>query len=88
VSLIDGVLGQGEKSGFSFVGDRTDSTTTEPQTFYFSANPTTATGILMTGGRRFGVATDGVLRFDATAANLAVLFDAASLAAAQPINNQ
>jgi len=86
-SLIDNVLGQGEKSGFRFVGDRTESTSTEPQTFYFSANPTTATGILMTGGKRFGVATDGVLRFDSSAANLAVPFDAASLATAQPINN-
>jgi len=87
-NLIDGVLGLGQKSGFSFVGDRTDSTPTEPQTFYFSANPTTPTGILMTGTKRYGVATDGVLRSDANPASLAVPFDAASLATAQPLDNQ
>ncbi len=86
-SLIDGVLGQGEKSGYRFVGDRTDSTSTEPHTFYFSANPRTSSGILTTGGKRFGVATDGVLRTDTTLANVGVPFDAASLATAQPMNN-
>lgn len=86
-SLIDRVLGLGEKSGFSFIGDRTDSTSAAPQTFYFAANPSNTSGILSTGGKRFGVATDGVLKSDATAANLATPFDAASLATAQPMNN-
>jgi prepilin-type N-terminal cleavage/methylation domain-containing protein len=86
-SLIDSVLGLGQKSGYSFVGNRTNSTSAEPQTFYFSANPSNTSGILMTGGKRFGVATDGVLKSDATLANLATPFDAASLASAQPMNN-
>ena len=42
---------------------------------------------LMTGTKRFGVATDGVIRGDADQAVLATPFDAATLAAAQPINN-
>ena len=85
--LIDVVLGAGEKSGFSFVGDRTASSLTEPQTFYFATNPVTTSGILMSGTRRFGIATDGVIRVDASPANLDVIFDAVSLAAAAPLND-
>jgi prepilin-type N-terminal cleavage/methylation domain-containing protein len=85
--LIDGILAFGEKSGFSFLGDRTDSTSAEPQTFYFAANPSTTSGILATGGKRLGVATDGVLKSDADPADLATPFDAATLATAQPTNN-
>lgn len=86
-NLIDRVLGLGDKSGFSFIGDRALPTPTALETFYFSANPSTPSGILMTGTKRFGVATDGVLRSDATAADLGTPFDAVTLAAAQPINN-
>ena len=85
--LIDLVLGAGEKNGFSFVGDRTESSLTEPQTFYFATNPVTTSGILMSGTRRFGVATDGVIRVDALPANLGVVFDAITLAAATPLDN-
>ena len=81
------VLGGGEKNGFSFVGDRTESSLTDPQTFYFATNPVTTSGILMTGTRRFGVATDGVLRVDASLASLDVVFDAVTLAAASPLND-
>lgn len=85
--LIDVVLGAGEKSGFSFVGDRTESSPTEPQTFYFATNPVSTSGILMTGTRRFGIATDGVIRVDALPANLGVVFDAVTLASATPLND-
>lgn len=85
--LIDLVLGAGEKNGFSFVGDRTESSLTEPPTFYFATNPVTTSGILMSGTRRFGVATDGVIRVDALPANLGVAFDAITLAAATPLDN-
>lgn len=85
--LIDGVLGSGEKSGFAYVGDRVAASATEPQTFYFSANPTITAGILMTGTRRYGIATDGVLHYDATTADLATPFDAATIAAALPLND-
>ena len=86
-TLIDSSLGLGQKSGYSFVGDRAALTNTEPQTFYFSANPINASGILMTGGRRVGVSTDGVLRSDANPSDLGIPFDAVTLAAAQPLNN-
>jgi prepilin-type N-terminal cleavage/methylation domain-containing protein len=86
-NLIDQVLRVGEKSGYSFVGDRTTPSTTEPETFYFAANPSTPSGTLMTGTKRFGVATDGVIRGDADPAGLATPFDATTLESAQPINN-
>jgi prepilin-type N-terminal cleavage/methylation domain-containing protein len=85
--LIDGVLGAGEKNGYLFVGDRTNASLTEPATFYFSTNPSITSGVLMTGTKRFGVATDGVLRVDAAPATLATAFDAVSLAAAAPLDN-
>ena len=83
-SLIDGALSSGTKSGYSFIGDWTESTATSPATFYFAANPTYTASIILSGTRRFGVATDGILTVDATAVNLATPFDAASLPAAQP----
>jgi type IV pilus assembly protein PilA len=86
--LIDSSLGLGEKSGFSFVGDHTLSSPTVPETFYFAANPSTPSGVLLSGSRRLGVATDGVIRSDAVSANLGTPFDAVSLAAAQPIDNR
>ena len=85
--LIDSVLGNGLKSGYTFIGERTDESATEPQTFYFASNPTVTTGILATGTKRYGVATDGVIRFDGTPGALAVAFDAASLDAASPLND-
>src|SRR5205085_6269413 len=60
--LIDNVLGSGTKSGYSFGGLKVDSTTTAPATFMWSCMPSTATGVTAAGSRRFGVATDGVLK--------------------------
>lgn len=85
--FIDSTLGSGEKSGFRFLGSRTDRTTTEPQTFYFSSNPATPTGVLMSGSKRFGILTDGVIRFDAVEADLSVPFDEVSLETATPFEN-
>jgi type IV pilus assembly protein PilA len=86
-NLIDQVLRVGDKSGYSFIGTRTVAVGAEPQAFYFSANPSTPSGLLMTGTKRFGVLTDGVIRGDATAASLGTAFDAASLSTTAPINN-
>lgn len=83
--FIDEVLGSGEKSGYSFLGDRLEATPTGPQTFYFAANPSITTGVLSTGTRRFGVGIDGVIRSDL--ADLNIPFDSVTLAAAQPINS-
>jgi prepilin-type N-terminal cleavage/methylation domain-containing protein len=85
--LVDNVLGTGEKSGYVFVGDRTASSSSTPATFYFAANPSTPTGILSTGTKRFGIATEGVIRYDATVATLGVPFDATTLPAAVPFSN-
>jgi len=85
--LIDDVLAAGRKSGYSFVGDLTVATPTVPATFFFSANPENASGILATGSKRYGVLTDGVLRVDTSPANLSSPFDAPTLAAATPVNN-
>jgi type IV pilus assembly protein PilA len=87
-NMVDPVLGLGEKSGYSFIGDRTDATPMAPPTFYFAGNPSSPTGLLMTGTKRYGVATDGVIRSDATPAGLQTPFDGITLAAAQPINNE
>ena len=85
--LIDSVLSTGEKSGFFFVGNITAATPAEPATFYFAANPTTPTGILATGTKRFGIATEGVIRYDATVASLAIPFDETTLPAAVAFAN-
>lgn len=86
-SYIDRELATGERSGYAFIGDRTQYTPAEPSTFYFSANPVTPSGLLMTGTRRFGVETSGVIHYDATLSQLAVPFDAVTVVAALPLEN-
>ena len=85
--LVDSVLATGTKSGYNFVGGRIASTTTTPAQFFFSANPATTSGVTQTGARRFGIATDGVLMADATAASLATAFTQATVATASPLSN-
>ena len=64
VNLVDGVLGSKTKSNYEFQGGRTAASSTEPATFYFSALPTSTGGLTMTGTRRFGIATAGVIMAD------------------------
>ena len=64
--LIDGVLGTGTKSGYNFVGGQVASSASAPAQFWFSALPATTSGVTATGSRRFGIATDGVLKGDTT----------------------
>ena len=86
--LVDAVMKTGTKSGYNFVGGRVASSPTAPATFWFSANPTTTSGVTQTGARRFGIATEGVLVADATAASLATAFaDVAAVNAASPLSN-
>jgi len=87
-TLIDELLAVGEKSGYLFLGDSTLATPTAPATFYFSTNPQNPSGILATGTKRFGLATDGVLHFDSTPATLGTPFDATTLLTAAPLNNE
>lgn len=85
-NLIDNVLGSGYKSGFSFVGDRVPSSPGVPPTFYFSAIPISTSGISQTGVRRYGIATNGVVKADSTETDLGTHFDAVTLASAPPFN--
>ncbi|QQS32849.1 MAG: prepilin-type N-terminal cleavage/methylation domain-containing protein [Acidobacteriota bacterium] len=85
--LVDSVLATGTKSGYNFVGGRVAASTTAPAEFFFSANPTTTTGVTQTGARRFGIATNGVMVADATAANLGTAFTLATVGTATPLSN-
>jgi prepilin-type N-terminal cleavage/methylation domain-containing protein len=64
--LIDSVLGAGTKSGYTWVGLVVASSSTAPAQFMWSCLPTTISGVTATGSRRFGIATDGVLKADTT----------------------
>ncbi len=64
VSLISSDLGGGTKGGYAFVGAKVLSAAPSQAQFFFSAVPIQGTGMAATGMRRFGVATDGVLRSD------------------------
>jgi prepilin-type N-terminal cleavage/methylation domain-containing protein len=79
VGLIDTSLGQATKSNYLFSGDRQAKTASSPATFYFAANPVDPGTVLRGGNRRFGVAADGVIKYDATAASLGVPFDQSTL---------
>jgi type IV pilus assembly protein PilA len=86
-SLIDATLATGIKSGYSFVGDRalaTTGATAAPATFYFSAVPTATSGVTQTGTRRFGIATDGVIKADTTLSQFA---DAAAVSNGTAMSN-
>ena len=88
--LIDSVLGGGTKSGYNFVGGQvapTTGTSAAPAQFWFSANPTVTSGVTQTGTRRFGIMTDGVIKADATSANLATAYDLAGVSAASAMSN-
>jgi prepilin-type N-terminal cleavage/methylation domain-containing protein len=64
--LVDSVLATGTKSGYLFEGLRVASSSTAPAQFMFSSIPATTTGVTQTGSRRFGIATDGVLKAETT----------------------
>jgi len=85
VNLVDSVLASGSKSGYAFQGDRTAASTTVPATFYFSAIPTSGSGLTQTGTRRFGIATAGVIV--AEAGNLTSHYDATSIGNGTPLAN-
>lgn len=85
--LVDAVLGTGTKSGYNFVGGRAAASPTVPATFFFSANPTTTSGVTQTGARRFGIATEGVMMADATAGSLATAYTSTTVSTATPLSN-
>jgi prepilin-type N-terminal cleavage/methylation domain-containing protein len=77
--FIDNVIGSGSKSNYSFLGNREPRTSSSPATFYFTANPVGPATANRGGNRRFGVGTDGVIKYDPTEALLGTPFDDASL---------
>jgi prepilin-type N-terminal cleavage/methylation domain-containing protein len=82
--LVDSVLASGTKSGYNFVGGRVASSSTAPAEFFFSALPSTTSGVTQTGARRFGVATNGVLVADTT---LTGQYNLAGVLAGTPLSN-
>ena len=85
LGLVDSTLATGAKSGYTFVTSGTPFTATAPATFVASCVPQTSTGVTATGTRRFGIATDGVIRFDS--ANLTTQFTEATVSAATALSN-
>jgi type IV pilus assembly protein PilA len=66
-NLIDSVLGQGDKSGYTFEYiSYPYSVGFNPASFACRTEPQQLTGITMTGTRAFGIATDGVLYVSVT----------------------
>ncbi len=61
-TLTDSVLSTGSKSGYTFVVNPSGPL----EQFWAYAIPSTTSGIGQTGGRRFAMAEDGVLRGDFT----------------------
>jgi type IV pilus assembly protein PilA len=87
--LIDSVLGSGTKSGYNFVGGQvapTTGTSATPAQFWFSANPTVTDGVTQTGTRRFGIATEGVIKADTASLNTAYA-DAGAVSTASAMSN-
>ena len=78
--FVDSVIGSASKSNYLFRGNREPRSSTAPATFYFTANPVAPTTLNRGGNRRFGVGTEGVIKYDPTEADLATPFDAVSLA--------
>lgn len=63
VTLTDGVLGSGSKSGYNFVITPTPPGSV-PALYYATAVPISPSGVARTGTRRFGVTEDGVIHGD------------------------
>ena len=86
--LLDAVLGAGAtptKSGYTFTSGVVNFTSTTPATFFAACIPSASTGVTATGTRRFGIATDGVIKVDT--GSLTTQFDATTVAAASPLAN-
>ena len=62
-SLVDEVLGSGQKSGYTFVATPS-APGASPVAFYTTAVPTITAGVGRTGTRRLGVTEDGVIHGD------------------------
>ena len=82
-NLIDSVLAAGQKSGYDYEGMRVARSAAAPAQFMFSAVPSTTSGVVQTGSRRFGIATDGVLKADNTLSHFTDITAVSNAAALQ-----
>ncbi len=87
VNIVDATLGSGTKSGYNYVGGRAASSSAGAATFFFSANPAVTSGVTQTGARRFGIATEGVMMADPTAANIGTAYTSTTIATASALSN-
>lgn len=84
VNLIDDAIGSGARAGYQY--QLTVDNTQDPAVFVISAIPALTSGYFQTGSRRIGSDETGVLRADATPANLGTHFTVATIQSAQPID--
>lgn len=61
-SLVDSVLGNGTKSGYTFVCAAGNLTAGPPPTYFATAVPASTAPVARTGHRSFTIADDGMLR--------------------------
>lgn len=66
LGLVDSVLGGGTKSGYMLVGAREVSSSAVPAQFFFSGIPLSPDPLIGSGSHRFGISTDGIIRWDNT----------------------
>ena len=85
LGLVDSQLAGGTKGGYLFVTSGTIASTTVPATFVASCMPTASTGVTATGTRKFGIATDGVIK--AGTGTLTAQYTESDIGAASPLGN-
>lgn len=86
-NLIDSTLGAGLKSGYNFSGGKVDGSPDSIAKLFYSAIPVKSSGMDRTGSRRFGVATDGVIRYSED--NVTSSFDGVEdVSSAAPFSNK
>src|SRR6266508_1384240 len=84
--MVDGVLGLGSKSGYTFAATP-DNTVPRNTNFYATAVPLDTANVTRTGNRSFCIAEDGVLRGKVTDTAAADHDDAVDSASWPPMTN-
>jgi prepilin-type N-terminal cleavage/methylation domain-containing protein len=84
LGLIDAVLASGTKAGYVYASGAVAASNTVPATFWFSAIPTTTTGVTATGSRGFGISTPGVIMTNTT---MTQYTSSATVEAGSPLGN-
>lgn len=85
-NFIDQQLASGAKSGFSFVSKKTDRVAgTNEASFTIGAAPVIITQPMQTGGRKFCVALEGIVRSNTAALGSNIAADGGCTAASYPV---